>query len=384
MNNKYGKIPADSGLVRLRNMGMSRRQFGKSILGSAVAGMTIGLPLRASAATGISYMGWQGYDDAAKVGGFLESNDMYLDITYMESQEMLYTAHGSGGRGNLDLSTPVDFHMPYMVAAGLWEPLDMSLIPNISEMFPDFIDMPNLNIDGKSYGVPFAWGSLPLMYNADVIKEAPTSWWDLMDPKYKGKATVTEDSTGVLMTFAMMATGTRTPWNLTKEMAEKTLELMVKFKKEQALTIAPGYGELVSLLASGEVVICQGWEPVSQWTGEDSPPIKWAYPKEGVVNFVDTYAIFADAPNIELDHKILNHVISAEAQAANAEVNACAVTNKNAVSLLTDTTRAFYPYDDVPGWFERAGGHYSMFPEDDSEYLSYDQLLEYWEDFLKA
>lgn len=205
-----------------------------------------------------------------------------------------------------------------------------------------------------------------------------------MDPKYKGKATVTEDSTGVLMTFAMMATGTRTPWNLTKEMAEKTLELMIKFKKEQALTIAPGYGELVGLLASGEVVICQGWEPVSQWTGEDSPPIKWAYPKEGVVNFVDTYAIFADAPNIELDHKILNHVISAEAQAANAEMNACAVTNKNAVGLLTDTTRAFYPYDDVAGWFERAGGHYSMFPEDHAEYLSYDQLLEYWEDFLKA
>jgi len=57
MNNKYGKIPADSGLVRLRNMGMSRRQFGKAILGSAVAGMTIGLPLRASAATGISSYG---------------------------------------------------------------------------------------------------------------------------------------------------------------------------------------------------------------------------------------------------------------------------------------------------------------------------------------
>jgi len=25
-----------------------------------------------------------------------------------------------------------------------------------------------------------------------------------------------------------------------------------------------------------------------------------------------------------------------------------------------------------------------MFPEDHAEYLSYDQLLEYWEDFLKA
>ena len=162
MKKDHRSSHVDSGLVRLRNMGMSRRQFGKSVLASAAAGLTIGLPFRASADTGISYMGWQGYDDAAKVGGFLENNGMYLDITYMESQEMLYTAHGSGGRGNLDLSTPVDFHIPYMVEAGLWEPLDTSLIPNLSQMFPDFIDMPNLNVNGKTYAVPFAWGSLSM------------------------------------------------------------------------------------------------------------------------------------------------------------------------------------------------------------------------------
>ena len=378
----------ESGLVSMRSMGvapMTRRQFGKASIAAAVAGMTVGYPLRSAAATNIAYMGWQGYDDAANVGGFLDNNGMVMDATYMESQEQWIASMQSGGRGNLDIGTPVDIYMSFAIAAGMFEPLDLSLIPNLDRVFPDLKNLDNLMSDGKQYAVPFTFGSLPLMYNADVIKEPPTSWWELFNPKYKGKATVVEDSLGTFMIFSMMANETKTPWYNTKEMAEKATELMIRFKKEQALTICAGYGDLAALLGNGEVVIASSWEPVSQWTGENSPSIKWSYPIEGTPNFVDTYAIFADAPNLELDHKILNHIMSAEAQAANSELNACAVANMDAVPLLTDHTRSLYPYDDVEGFFVRAGGHMKMFPlEEGGEYLSYDQLLDYWEEFLKA
>ena len=385
---KQGSLSADgeSGLVRMRTMSpMSRRRFG---LTAAAAGLgtTMTYPMRrASAATDISYMGWQGYDDAANVNGFLDNNDLVMEATYMESQEQWITAMQSGGRGNMDLGTPVDIYIDFAVRAGLLEPLDMSLLPNMDRVYPEFRNMDNLQVDGVPYAVPFVWGSLPLMYNADVIKEPPTSWWDLFDPKYKGKATVVEDSLGTFMIFSLMANGTTTPWHNTKEMAEKTVDLMIKFKKEQALTICASYGDLAALLGSGEVVIASGWEPVQSWTGEDSPAIGVAYPKEGYPNFIDTYAIFADAPNIEWDHKILNQVMSADAQAGNAEINSTAVTNMDALPLLSDNVRAMYPYDDIESFFKRAGGHMQMFPlEDGSEYQTYDQLLEGWEEFLKA
>ena len=375
-----------SGLVRMRTMSpMSRRRFGLTAAAAGL-GMTMTTPARrASAATDISYMGWQGYDDAANVNGFLDNNDLVMEATYMESQEQWITAMQSGGRGNMDLGTPVDIYIDFAVRAGLLEPLDMSLLPNMDRVYPEFRNMDNLQVDGVPYAVPFVWGSLPIMYNADVIKEAPTSWWDLFDPKYKGKATVVEDSLGTFMIFSLMANGTKTPWFNTKEMADKTVELMIKFKKEQALTICASYGDLAALLGSGEVVIASGWEPVRSWTGEDSPDIQISYPKEGFPNFIDTYAIFADAPNVEWDHKILNHVMSADAQAGNAEINSTAVTNMDALPLLSDNVRSMYPYDDIESFFKRAGGHMQMFPlEDGTPYQTYDQLLEGWEEFLKA
>ena len=388
-NNRIKEPSVASGLVNMRTYSpMSRRRFGTSAAAAAAAGigLTVGYgPRQAQAATDINYMGWQGYDDAVAVGGFLEDNDLVLQTTYMESQEQWMTAIQSGGRGNLDVGTPVDFYVPFTAEAGLLAPLDMSLIPNMTQVIPQFQNLGNLTIGGNTYAVPFTFGSLPLMYNADVIKEPPTSWWELFNPEYQGRATFVEDALGVVMIFSRMANDTMTPWLNTPEMGEKTVELMIKFKKEQALTICASYGDLAALLGSGEVVIAQGWEPVSTWTGEDSPPIKWSYPKEGTVGFVDTYAIFADAPHMEWDHKILNHVMSPEAQASNAELNAAAVTNMEAIALLTEGTRQLYPYDDIPSYFDKLGGPTQMFPlEEGGEYLSYDQLLEGWEEFLKA
>jgi len=379
-----GVLP--SGLKRLRTIApMSRREFGLGLAAAGV-GLTIGYPIQpVSAATTVNYMGWQGYDEAANVNGFLDKNGIVLQPTYMESQEQWITAVRGGGRGNLDLGTPVDMYMPFTMKAGLFTPLDLSKIPNMEKVFPEFRNLPNLMHEGKTYAVPFTFGSLPLMYNANVIPEPPTSWWELFNPKYKGKAAIVEDSLGVFMIFSLMANGTKTPWNNTPEMVRKTVDLLIKFKKEQALTICASYGDLGTLLGNGEVVIAQGWEPVSTMTGENPPPIKWSYPKEGTTNFVDTYVIFVDAPNVEVDHQILNHVMSAEAQAATAEKIACAVTNMGAVPLLSEKTKKLYPYDDIASFFKNVGGHYQTPPlEAGGEYQTLDQVLKGWEEFLKA
>jgi spermidine/putrescine-binding protein len=375
-----------SGLTHLRTYSpITRRSFG--IAAAAAIGMTFTYPVRRAFAdeTKINYMGWQGYDDATNLNGFMTKNNLVLQPTYMESQEQWMTAMQSGGRGNMDLGTPVDFYVPDVGPGGLLAPLDLSLIPNMQRVFPVLRNMDNLNVGGKTYAVPFTFGALCMMYNAKVIPEAPTSWWELFNPKYKKKAAVVEDTIGVFMIFCMMATGTRTPWRVTEEMKKKTVDLMIKFKKEQALTICASYGDLGALLGNGEVVIAQGWEPVSTFTGKNPPPIKWCYPKEGTTNFVDTFAIFADAPHMELDHKILNNVMSADAQAACAAKNTTAVTNMDAVPLLSEKMRSLYPYDNIESYFQKCGGHYKMFPRKNAgEYLTYDQILQGWEEFLKA
>src|SRR5215210_6113420 len=101
-NSSFAGRGGAPGLVRLRTIApMTRRSFGVSLAAAGI-GLTVGYPVStATAATTVNYMGWQGYDEAANVNGFLDKNDIVLQPTYMESQEQWITAVRGGGRGNM-------------------------------------------------------------------------------------------------------------------------------------------------------------------------------------------------------------------------------------------------------------------------------------------
>ena len=379
-------LQSRSGVVRLRSLvPVTRRQFAGAAALASASTLVMSPAGPALSATTVKYHGWQGYDNAIDANEFLQQNDATLSTTYINSNEEIIATALAGGIGVMDLVTPVHLYVPLYTKAGLLEPLDADKIPNLKGVFPELSSPPGLVIDGQLYAVPFTWGSIPLMWNAEVIKEPPTSWWDLFNPEYKGKTAAVQDLNGLMINFAYTATGTKTPARLSQEELDETIALLIRFKKEQALTISPSYGDLAAMFASGDVIIAPGWEPMSVWAGPDAPELKWDIPKEGTVSFVDCYGIITNAPNRELNHKILNHVLSPEAQVLTAELNATAVTVAAAVPMLSDGVREIYPYDDIGSYFERAGGLTEMYPlEPDGEYVTYDDVVAAWERFLRA
>ena len=43
----------------------------------------------------------------------------------------------------------------------------------------------NRGYDPQSeYAVPYTWGTMGILYNLEMVDEAPTSWNTLMDPAY--------------------------------------------------------------------------------------------------------------------------------------------------------------------------------------------------------
>jgi spermidine/putrescine-binding protein len=377
----------DNGLVRSRTMlPMNRRNFVKGGLAAGAAAATLGFgPKMARAGDTVKYMGWFGYEEAIKAGSFPENNGFELEITYIDNLEQIAAMAATGGLGHMDLSSPVNFYIPGWVANGFMEPLDTDRIPNLQGVWPALSEVAGLVVDGKQYAIPLQWGSLPLMYNADVIKEAPTSWMDMFKDEFKGKVTVTEDTLGVVYTFVMITKGKNKPWLLTRDELKEAMDLLIKFKKEHALTIASGYGELAALFESGDVIMGQSWEAVSMWMGEDAPTMKWVHPKEGTVCFVDCIGMMADSPNVDLNHKILNHMMSPEAQAYCANINATASTVEAAFPLLEDWARPMYPYENLDSFFADAGGWLEMPPFDaDGTHVTYDEIIESWENFLRA
>ena len=108
-------------------------------------------------------------------------------------------------------------------------------------------------------------------------------------------------------------------------------------------------------------------------------------PAEGSLTFIGGYAMVADAPNKDLAYEILNQALSPEAQAKMSDTDSMAVTVAGAVPLMSEGMRDMYPYDDIENYFKRAGGIPPLYPfEPEGDLVTYDQMLDGWERFLRA
>jgi len=363
---------------------MTRRAFAK---GAVVAGVTasVGLPsLTASAATEVNYLGWQGYDDGMNVDDWFDKNGIVLQPTYISSVEDIVAAAQGGGMGTLDIGVPGDLHMQIFEHAGIVEPLDLARLPNWQNVFPAIQKRFRVTKDNHVFAVPFEWGSLPLMYNAEVVTEPPVSWMDQFKPEFKGKVGMIQEMTGNMVWAVRAANDIQTTARATQAQLDKAVELLIKLKKEQTLTMIASYGDLTTMFATGEIVIASAWEPISVWAGPDAPELKWVMPKEGCLTFVDALAVIKESSKLDLCYQILDHALSAEAQANTANLNSTGAVVSSAVPLLSEENRALYPYDDVEGWLNKAGPFESFPAETEGDIVTFADWVTAWERVLQA
>src|SRR5229473_3603678 len=115
---------------------------------------------------------------------------------------------------------------------------------------------------------------IPTVYNADtlgirpdLIKRPIESWTELLNPEFKGKASILNIPSIGIMDAAMVveATGQHKyadKGNMTKAEIDLTMKIMTEAKKAgQFRAFWKDFNESVNLMASGETVIQSMWSP---------------------------------------------------------------------------------------------------------------------------
>jgi spermidine/putrescine-binding protein len=144
---------------------------------------------------------------------------------------------------------------------GLYQPLDVSRIPDWNSIFPAFKTLPGVQYNGQVYMIPIDAGTAGLMYNADVIKTPPTSWHDLFDPQYKGRAAL-EDISVTAIDVAALTLGYSDPLHMTSDQLANVKTFLIDHK-DQFRTFWHSDAEIQNLFKSGEVVIASGYPGIS-------------------------------------------------------------------------------------------------------------------------
>lgn len=289
---------------------LSRRHF----LAGAAGATALGLMRPAFADTGkITVLTWETYHDDDWLAEYTAATGVEINAVRVGSIDELFAQVQSGALSPdvsyYDTGTAVRFKN-----AGLIVPLDASKVPNRANVSPSMDWENKCNIDGALYGgVPYNWGTQPLMYDKDAVGEAPTSWAALWDPKYAGKVNMFDDAY-VTMQMIALYIGAADPFNLTEAEFEACAAAL-RALRPQVGTIARGFDDATTIYASGDAVIgyCQNIAIVNSLQGLGKN-FAYALPDEGTPTWVDCSVLSASGDRQEV-YDFINATLSTDWQA---------------------------------------------------------------------
>ncbi|MFY9938456.1 MAG: ABC transporter substrate-binding protein [Silvibacterium sp.] len=300
----------------------------------------------------LSLLVWEGYADTSFIQGFEATCKCKVVAAYMGSSDELVAKLRGGAASNYDVISPSSDVATMLTRFGLVAPLDLSKIPNYSQVSPTLTSMPLVKNAGQVYGVPLTWGPNPLLYDKTAFAQKPTAWADLWDPKYKGKLSLWDDLSSVYMAAQVLGFGKQDPtaiYNLSDAQLEQVKTKLIALKPNVRKLWTTG-GELTNLFQNHEVIAAMGWPLVTNQLRKAGMPIEEEIPAEGTTGWIDHLMITSSSENKDLAYALLNYLISAPTQKQLSDVTGYIPANPQAATLMTADQRHGLHLDDIDAY----------------------------------
>ena len=286
----------------------------------------------------LNLMVWEGYSDTLFAGPFEEACGVKINATFMGSSDDLVAKLRAGGAETIDLISPSSDAATAIIEAGFAQPLDLARIPSYSDLSEGFRNLKVARKEGTAYGLPWAFGPNPLIYDTTKITKAPDSWGVLWDAKYRGKLSLQDDIATLYMVAQYL--GLDDPndpsklYNLSDaELARvkaKMLELRPNVRRYWVTA-----GDMTQLFQSGEVVMGEGWPLMTNQLRQAKFPAGETIPKEGTTAWADHWVLTKGATNLDAAYAWLEYTAQPFTQKLMYDVTAYIVANPAAKSYMT-------------------------------------------------
>ena len=248
-----------------------------------------------------------------------------IEVTYdvYDSNEVLEAKMLAGSSG-YDVVVPTSDFLQRQIAAGVYQPLDKSMLPNIANMDADLMAGAAAYDADNAHSVIYMWGTTGIGYNVGAIAERlgedfeVDSWSLIFDPEIAAKLADCGisllDAPTEMLPAAMNYLGLD-PNSTAKEDFEAGAALLETVRPNIRYFHSSQY---ISDLANGDTCVAVGWSgdvfqaQARADEAENGVEVAYVIPKEGALQWFDMLAIPADAPNPEAAHTFLNFIMDAQ------------------------------------------------------------------------
>jgi putative spermidine/putrescine transport system substrate-binding protein len=203
----------------------------------------------------------------------------------------------------------------------LWASLDPQSMPNLKGI-PDAYQRPG----GK--GVSWGVSAVGIAYRKDKVDPPPSSWMDLLDPRFKGRVGLTDLSFPISGLYAVNRILGGDERNIDPGIAA----FSEAAKNGQFAAIAENTGTVMKDMALAGTFDIWGETRSSLFAFEDKgAPLAFAVPKEGIVAFPLSFEILVGNTPAQAYHaaRILNLLLSVDNLSRYSDLTLTAVTNPN-------------------------------------------------------
>lgn len=279
--------------------------------------------------------------------------------TYATNEEMY--AKIKSGSAQYDVLFPSDYMISRMISENMLEKLDFSNIPNFSDIMDSFR---NLEYDpANEYSVPYAWGTVGIVYNKTMVEEAPTSWEVLWDPDYANMILMFDNSRDALgLTLKKLGySQNTTDHNQLDEAAEE-------LKKQKNVLQAYVMDEIFDKMESGEAALAPYYAGDALTMMEENPDLGFVLPEEGTNRFVDAMVIPKGVRHKKEAELFINFMLETRIASANIEYLGYSTPQKSVYELQDEEIKnngISYPSDE---YLEKCDTFINL-PEEENNYM---------------
>ncbi len=307
----------------------------------------------------LSVLAWPGYaedgstDPAADwVTPFEEATGCQVDVKVFGTSDEAVKLMQGGGYDVVSASGDASLRLIY---GDNVQPINMDLVPNYADIFPDLKDKSHNTVNGVSYGVPHGRGANLLVWDKNTAGEDVDSWSIMFEEDSPVAGGVGPYDSPIYIADAavyLMATqpdlGITDPYALDQEQFDAAIELL---KKQKGLVSEywSDYNKQIEAVTAGTMTGATSWQVLVNYYPENIGSTK---AKEGATGWSDTWMIAKDTPNLNCAYKWLDWIASPEINAQAAEWFGEAPANSKACDLTADPEHCANYHAGDPAYWE--------------------------------
>ena len=275
----------------------------KNLLLASVFGLAGSLAAHAEGV--LQLYNWGNHTSPELLAKFEAETGIKVTVTDYSSNDEALAKIEAGGHG-FDLVVPSNSFIPIFVEKGLIQELDLSRLPNHANIEPRWMDV--VWDKGRTHSVPWQWGSTGVGVNTSVYKGDINTSSIFLDPppELAGKVNVTPEMMDAISMATLYVGG---------ELCTEDTAVLKKVR--DVLTAAKpkwmsmDYG-MEDKMATNDVSASMYWNGAIMRARLKNPDVKFGYPKEGYVLFMDSVALLSDAKNVDEAYTFMDFIMKPE------------------------------------------------------------------------